>query len=199
MKMSTNKLKAELAALDELSEGDIDYGDIPPVGSQPDRLRNPAVGRLYKPLKIQKTLRLDADLVGLFQSTGKGYQTLINAMLRETVDLAELFMSEVQVYLDAGRFDDAARLIATQISRQPSTKAYIAARVRAIVLNILSTPSRSEFKSLKFAMEESPEFLQNLEERAAEPALFLSTVRAALELSDKRAINERKKKSGTQS
>lgn len=196
MKMSTNKLKAELAALDQLSEADIDYGDIPPVASKPDRLRNPAVGRLYRPVKIQKTLRLDADLVELFQSTGKGYQTLINAMLRETVDVAEKFLSELQIDLDAGRFEDAARLVASQISREPSTKTYIAARVRAIVMEMLSAQGRSQSIALNPAIQENPDFLRKLEEQAAEPVLFLLTARAALQLSDAPATKVRQKNPG---
>lgn len=196
MKMSTNKLKAELAELDELSDDEIDYSDIPSVGSHPERLRNPAVGRLYSPVKIQKTLRLDADLVKLFQSTGKGYQTLINATLRDTVGSAEQFMSEARIYLDDGRFEDAARLIATQISRQPSTKAYIAARVRAIVLDMLSAQSRGQSEALNLTIAENPDFLRKLEEQAAEPVLFLITARAALELSDKPATKERQKNPG---
>lgn len=43
-------------------------------------------GKFYRPRKIQKTLRLDADVVQYFQARARkelrGYQTLINEALR---------------------------------------------------------------------------------------------------------------------
>jgi uncharacterized protein (DUF4415 family) len=46
-------------------------------------------GKFYRPAKVQKTLRLDADIIEHFQTlAGKqhtGYQTLINSTLREAI------------------------------------------------------------------------------------------------------------------
>lgn len=42
-------------------------------------------GRFYKPVKTLKSLRLDADVLAYFQAQGKGYQTRINALLREAM------------------------------------------------------------------------------------------------------------------
>jgi uncharacterized protein (DUF4415 family) len=39
-------------------------------------------GRFYRPVKVQKTLRLDADVLAFFESQGPGYQTRINQTLR---------------------------------------------------------------------------------------------------------------------
>ncbi len=43
-------------------------------------------GKFYRPRKVQKTLRLDADIVQYFQARAReelrGYQTLINEALR---------------------------------------------------------------------------------------------------------------------
>ena len=44
-------------------------------------------GRFYRPNKIQKTLRLDKEVIGFYQNLGKKsgipYQTLINLTLRK--------------------------------------------------------------------------------------------------------------------
>lgn len=45
----------------------------------------PASSRYYKPRKEQITLKLDADIIAAFKSTGKGYQTRINEVLRKAV------------------------------------------------------------------------------------------------------------------
>ena len=48
-------------------------------------------GLLYRPMKQQITLRLDADVVAWFKANapdGRGYQTEINRVLREHTKLA---------------------------------------------------------------------------------------------------------------
>ena len=42
-------------------------------------------GKQKAPTKEQLTIRLDADLVAHFRGTGKGWQTRINKLLRESV------------------------------------------------------------------------------------------------------------------
>jgi len=39
--------------------------------------------KLYKPLKTQITMRVDADVLAWFRSQGKGYLSKMNAVLRE--------------------------------------------------------------------------------------------------------------------
>ncbi len=58
----------------------IDYSDIPPLtdGFWKHAVRNP----FYRPVKLQLTVRLDADVVAWLREQGKGYQTRINALLR---------------------------------------------------------------------------------------------------------------------
>ncbi len=50
---------------------------------------NAVRGKFYRPEKVQKTIRLDADIIEHFQilATKKhtGYQTLINMTLREAI------------------------------------------------------------------------------------------------------------------
>ena len=43
-------------------------------------------GKQRAPLKEQITIRLDADIAAHFRGTGKGWQTRLNAALREFVD-----------------------------------------------------------------------------------------------------------------
>lgn len=51
------------------------------------RLANP---ELYRPRKKQITLKVDADVLAAWRSTGKGYQTRMNAALREAACRAGL-------------------------------------------------------------------------------------------------------------
>jgi len=43
-------------------------------------------GRFWRPVKRQVTLRLDADLLDFFARDGTGYQTRLNAALRDWVE-----------------------------------------------------------------------------------------------------------------
>jgi len=71
---------AELKALSELPDDDIDFSDIPPLTDDfwAKAVRNP----LYKPVKKHASIRLDADVIEWLKSQGKGYQTRINGILR---------------------------------------------------------------------------------------------------------------------
>lgn len=41
------------------------------------------VGKFYRPIKEPVTLRLDADVLAWLKSSGPGYQTRINILLRQ--------------------------------------------------------------------------------------------------------------------
>ena len=77
----TEHEKAELAALETMSEGAIDTRDVPEVRDWSTATR----GRFYRPIKRQITLRLDADVIDFFERGGKGYQTRLNEALRAWV------------------------------------------------------------------------------------------------------------------
>jgi uncharacterized protein (DUF4415 family) len=79
----TEKRKAELEALYEMPDDEIDYSDIPPLDDAfwKKAVRNP----LYKPTKTSTTVRVDSDVLEWLKSQGKGYQTRINAILREAM------------------------------------------------------------------------------------------------------------------
>jgi uncharacterized protein (DUF4415 family) len=77
----TPEMEAHLRELAAMPDETIDTSDIPEVLDWSDAVR----GGMYRPVKRQITLRLDADLIDFFEAGGKGYQTRINAALREWV------------------------------------------------------------------------------------------------------------------
>ncbi len=81
-KKLTKQQKAELETLAALPDQEIDTSDIPEILDWSDARR----GLLYRPVKRQITLRLDADVVAWFRANapnGRGYQTEMNRVLRE--------------------------------------------------------------------------------------------------------------------
>jgi uncharacterized protein (DUF4415 family) len=79
----TEKQKAELAALAALPDSHIDTSDIAPLEKASwDRAIR---ARFYKPLKTSTTVRVDSDVLAWLKSHGKGYQTRINAILRDAM------------------------------------------------------------------------------------------------------------------
>ena len=81
-KTHTEKRDRELVALSRLRDQDIDTSDIPEVKDWTRAL----VGRFYRPIKEPVTIRLDADILDWLKSQGPGYQTRINALLRQLMD-----------------------------------------------------------------------------------------------------------------
>ncbi|HAH9272433.1 BrnA antitoxin family protein [Escherichia coli] len=75
--------EAELQALANKSDEDIDYSDIPP--SSDEQWSNAERGKFYRPLKTQASVRIDADVMEWLKRPGKGYQTRLNAILREAM------------------------------------------------------------------------------------------------------------------
>ena len=67
--------------LQEIPDEEIDYSDIPPLGDITGWRR--VSDLVPEENKQQITLRLDAEVLAFFKSTGKRYQTRINAVLRE--------------------------------------------------------------------------------------------------------------------
>jgi len=53
------------------------------TGEQPDQLAKLLNRSLYRPVKIPVKINYDADVLEWFRSSGKGYQTRMNAVLRE--------------------------------------------------------------------------------------------------------------------
>ncbi|MBV8041911.1 BrnA antitoxin family protein [Pluralibacter sp.] len=75
--------EAEIKALADKPDENIDYSDIPATDDAQwtDAVR----GKFYRPLKTQASVRIDADVMEWLKRPGKGYQTRLNAILREAM------------------------------------------------------------------------------------------------------------------
>lgn len=75
--------QARLRALAKMPDSKIDYSDIPPLTDKfwKNAVRNP----FYKPTKQVTTVRVDSDVLLWLKGQGKGYQTRINAILRNAM------------------------------------------------------------------------------------------------------------------
>lgn len=75
--------RAEIEALAALPDDDIDRSDIPPLTETffAGAVRNP----FYRPVKMQLTTRVDADVLAWLKAGGRGYQTKLNAILRQAM------------------------------------------------------------------------------------------------------------------
>jgi uncharacterized protein (DUF4415 family) len=74
--------KARLAALADLPDSQIDTSDNK-EWSDEDFSKAVPFHDIYKPRKEQITTRIDADILLWLKSHGKGYQTLMNDLLRK--------------------------------------------------------------------------------------------------------------------
>jgi uncharacterized protein (DUF4415 family) len=79
----TDAQKAELKALKNMRDEDIDLSDIPELTEE--FWRNAKPNPFFRPNKSLTTIRIDADILAWLKSTGKGYQTRLNAILREAM------------------------------------------------------------------------------------------------------------------
>ena len=80
-RLSSEKRK-ELDKLAARPDKEIDLSDIPEVRELPSDY---IVGKFYRPKKETVTIRLDADILSWLKSSGGGYQTRINSILRQTM------------------------------------------------------------------------------------------------------------------
>jgi uncharacterized protein (DUF4415 family) len=79
----TEERKAELKALSDRPDSEIDYSDIQPLTEE--FWKNAVPNPFYKPIKTHASLRIDSDVMAWLKSQGKGYQTRINAILRDAM------------------------------------------------------------------------------------------------------------------
>ena len=80
--MSKKSIKSDLARIDRLKDGAIDYSDIPRLDKS--FLKKATVD--WPPVKKQLTIRLDADVLAWLKGHGRGYQTRINRILRVAME-----------------------------------------------------------------------------------------------------------------
>ena len=75
----TERERKELERLSRIPDSKIDYSDVPRTKAAPARVQ---VGRFYKPVKQQISIRIDADVLAWLRSRGSKYQTYMNDVLR---------------------------------------------------------------------------------------------------------------------
>jgi uncharacterized protein (DUF4415 family) len=77
------KADKEWEYLVNMPDEEIDFSDIPETTEA--MWKNAVVGKFYRPIKKQVTVRIDADILAWLQSAGTGYQTRLNQLLREAM------------------------------------------------------------------------------------------------------------------
>ena len=83
----TEVQKTELKRLAALSDNQIDTSDVPELTES--QLAQMAKPEHFRPIKQQITARLDADVLAWLKAGGKGYQSRMNAILRQAMLNAE--------------------------------------------------------------------------------------------------------------
>jgi uncharacterized protein (DUF4415 family) len=64
---------------------DIDISDCPELTDEQVKKMKPRHPEYFRPIKKAVQIRLDADVLAWFKAYGKGYQSRINAVLREVM------------------------------------------------------------------------------------------------------------------
>src|SRR5579863_9865768 len=81
MRKLTREQKRDIAAIARKRDDEIDFSDAPPVldwtGAE--------IGKFYRPMKKPVTIRLDSDIIDWLKSSGRGYQTRANWLLRHAM------------------------------------------------------------------------------------------------------------------
>ncbi|WP_228287871.1 BrnA antitoxin family protein [Thiothrix subterranea] len=80
------KADKEWEYLVNMPDEEIDFSDIPETTEA--MWKNAVVGKFYRPIKKQVTVRIDADILAWLQSSGAGYQTRLNQVLRQAMQQA---------------------------------------------------------------------------------------------------------------
>jgi uncharacterized protein (DUF4415 family) len=79
----TPEAEARLDALFARPDSEIDLSDIPEWTTED--FKNAVRGKFYRPLKEQVTAKVDSDVIAWLKSSGPGYQTRMNAILRRAM------------------------------------------------------------------------------------------------------------------
>ncbi len=82
MSAKKKSISSDLKKLDKIKNSEIDYSDIPPLDES--FFKKKTVRLPQK--KDSITLRIDHDVLEFFKHNGRGYQTLINAVLKLYVE-----------------------------------------------------------------------------------------------------------------
>lgn len=75
--------RQQIDMLKAIETKDIDTTDAPELTEEAWSAAERS--KFYRPKKVQKTVRIDADILNWLESKGPGYQTRINTILREAM------------------------------------------------------------------------------------------------------------------
>src|SRR5512140_2343217 len=84
----SEEFRREVEALAAMPDDKIDFSDIPELTETDFRRMVSGSMLFYRPVKKPVTMRLDADVLAWLKSTGPGYQSLANRLLRYQMCLA---------------------------------------------------------------------------------------------------------------
>jgi uncharacterized protein (DUF4415 family) len=79
----TDRQRKELERISRMADSAIDFSDAPATKAAASR--RVYVGRFYRPVKEQISVRVDADVLAWLRSRGKRYQTYMNDVLRRAM------------------------------------------------------------------------------------------------------------------
>lgn len=79
----TEAQRGSLKLLAEMRDDEIKADDVPELTK--GQLAEMKTGAFYRPIKKQITTRVDADVLAWLKSGGKGYQSRMNAILRQAM------------------------------------------------------------------------------------------------------------------
>ncbi|MBI4356994.1 MAG: BrnA antitoxin family protein [Gammaproteobacteria bacterium] len=84
MKKHSKFSRTDWARIKKIKDDEIDYSDNPELD---EAFLKEAV--LWHGTKKQITLRIDPDVLDFFRHTGRGYQTVINLVLRKYMEISQ--------------------------------------------------------------------------------------------------------------
>ena len=81
MKSKSVKITSKIRKLYARRDRSLDRADVPQLS--PAQWAKAEIGRFYRPIKTQISLRIDADVLAWLKSKGEGHLGRINTILRE--------------------------------------------------------------------------------------------------------------------
>jgi uncharacterized protein (DUF4415 family) len=78
------KITSRTRELYEKRDRSLDQSDVPQL--PPEQWSQGVIGKYYRPLKSQISLRIDNDVLAWLKSQGEGHLSRINAILRERME-----------------------------------------------------------------------------------------------------------------
>ncbi len=119
-----------------MKDEEIDYSDIPPLDA--NFFKEAHVRWPEK--KKQVTLRIDPDVIEFFKKQGKGYQSMINAVLRKYVEAHGHWKVPVWHYMN--EYDSLLQSVSAIAKQMQGLQAVAVAQYTPVVETIIATRNR---------------------------------------------------------